>query len=152
MIVDQSQLTKEDYLEKANRDLTEVEQIAGRGNMLIFLIEAALKRCRLALVLAEQAQARIKLDEAKALVTRTERPYEPHVPQWDGWEPPESIGLFGAGEMVGYYRRYEEIAALEERFGVLGWLAWRKTCLGQGWRAMVEPLPWSIAWCQPSLK
>ncbi|MEL7354346.1 MAG: TIR domain-containing protein [Cyanobacteria bacterium P01_A01_bin.116] len=117
LIVDQSPLTKEDYLEKANRDLTEVEQIAGRGNMLIFQIEAALKRCRLALVLADQAQARIKLDEAKALVTRTERPYEPHVPQWDGWEPPESIGLFGAGEMVGYYRRNEEIAALEARIG-----------------------------------
>ncbi|MEM9089917.1 MAG: hypothetical protein AAGC93_14360 [Cyanobacteria bacterium P01_F01_bin.53] len=117
LIVDQSPLTKEDYLEKAERDLTEVEQIAGRSNMLIHQIEAALERCRLALALEDQAQARIKLDEAKALVKRTERPYVPHVPQWDGWEPPEYIGLFEEGEMVGYYRRNGEIAALEERIG-----------------------------------
>ncbi|MEM9266590.1 MAG: hypothetical protein AAGA46_13800 [Cyanobacteria bacterium P01_F01_bin.13] len=108
---------KPEYLEKANRDLTEVEQIAGRSNMLIHKIEAALERCRLALTVGDKAQARIKLDEAKALVKQTERPYVPHVPTWDEWEPPEYIGVFKEGEIVGYHRRNGEIAELEERIG-----------------------------------
>ncbi|MEO0433896.1 MAG: hypothetical protein AAF151_19600 [Cyanobacteria bacterium J06656_5] len=111
----ESELTAEDYLEQANRDLSEVEQIAGRSNMLIFQIEAALERCRLALTMEDRAQARTELDETKALVKQTERPYVPHVPTWDGWEPPEYVGLFKEGEMVGYYRRNGEIGELEER-------------------------------------
>ena len=63
----------------------------------------------------DKVQARSKLDEAKALVKQTERPYVPHVPTWDGWEPPEYVGLFKEGEMVGYYRRNGEIGELEER-------------------------------------
>ncbi len=117
LIIDNSQLTQEDYLEKAHRDLTEVEQIAGRSNMLIFQIEAALERCRLALTLDDKAQARTKLDEAKALVKQTERPYEAHVPTWDEWEPPEYIGVFKEGEIVGYHRRNGEIADLEKQIG-----------------------------------
>lgn len=113
----ESEVTTEDYWERANRDLSEVEQIAGRSNMLIFLIEAALERCRLALAWGDKVQARSKLDEAKALVKQTERPYVPHVPTWDGWEPPEYVGLFKEGEMVGYYRRNGEIGELEERIG-----------------------------------
>ena len=111
----ESGVTTKDYLERANRELSEVEQIAGRSNMLIFQIEAALERCRLSLTVGDKVQARSKLDEAKALVKQTERPYVPHVPTWDGWEPPEYVGLFKEGEMVGYYRRNGEIGELEER-------------------------------------
>lgn len=113
----ESEVTTKDYLERANRDLSEVEQIAGRSNMLIYQIEAALERCRLALTMEDRAQARTELDEAKALVKQTEQPYVPHVPTWDGWEPPEYVGLFKEGEMVGYYRRNGEIGELEERIG-----------------------------------
>ncbi|MEM6591768.1 MAG: hypothetical protein AAF651_07910, partial [Cyanobacteria bacterium P01_C01_bin.73] len=117
LIADSSQLTKEDYLEKAHRDLTEVEQIARRSKMLIHQIEAALERCRLALAMDNQIQARAKLDEAKALVKQTERPYVPHEPTWEEWEPPEYVGLFQEGEMVGYHRRNGEIAELEQQLG-----------------------------------
>ncbi|MEM9485759.1 MAG: AAA family ATPase [Cyanobacteria bacterium P01_F01_bin.116] len=117
LVIDNSQLTKKDYLEKANRDLTEVEQIAGRSNMLIHQIEAALERCRLALAVDDKAQARTKLDEVKVLVKKTKRPYVPHVPTWDEWEPPEYIGVFKEGEMVGYHRRNGEIAELEKQIG-----------------------------------
>ncbi|MEM6252833.1 MAG: AAA family ATPase [Cyanobacteria bacterium P01_D01_bin.156] len=112
-----AQLGKKDYLEQAERDLTEIEQISGRSNMVIFQIEAALERCRLALILDDKAQARIKLDEAKALVKKTEQPYIPYVSTRDEWEPPEYIGLFKEGEIVGYHRRNGEIAELEEQIG-----------------------------------
>ncbi|MEM8544965.1 MAG: AAA family ATPase [Cyanobacteria bacterium P01_H01_bin.119] len=112
-----SKLVKDEYLEKANRDLAEVEQIADRSKMLIFQIEATLERCRLALAMDNQAQARTKLDEAKALVKQTERPYVPHVPTWDEWQPPESVGVFQAGEMVGYHRCNGGIAELEQQLG-----------------------------------
>lgn len=112
-----SEVTAAECLERAHRDLTEVEQIAGRSKMLIFQIEAAVERCRLALTVGDQAQARLKLDEAKALVKQTERPYVPHVPTWEEWEPPESVGVFQAGEMVGYHRCNGEIAELEQQLG-----------------------------------
>ncbi|MEM6838763.1 MAG: ATP-binding protein [Cyanobacteria bacterium P01_C01_bin.120] len=112
-----SGVTAAECLERAHRDLTEVEQIAGRSKMLTHQIEAALERCRLALTVDGQAQARAKLDEAKALVKQTERPYVPHVPTWEEWEPPEYVGVFQAGEMVGYHRRNGEIAELEQQLG-----------------------------------
>ncbi|MBT9311079.1 AAA family ATPase [Leptothoe kymatousa] len=115
--IDHPPLPPADYLENAHRDLTEAEQIAGRSHMLIFQIEAALERCRLALAVDDKTQARSKLDEAKALVKQTERPYVPHVPTWDGWEPPEYVGLLKEGEMVGYYRRNGEIAELAGEIG-----------------------------------
>ncbi len=111
--IQSAKLEADEYLEKARRDLSEVEQIAGRSGMLIFQIEAALERCRLALSLGDQEEARTKLEEAKALVKRTERPYEPHVLDWDEWEPPAYVGVFKAGEIVGYHRRNGEIAELE---------------------------------------
>ncbi|MDJ0707048.1 MAG: TIR domain-containing protein [Leptolyngbyaceae cyanobacterium MO_188.B28] len=111
-------LEADEYLGKARRDLTEVEQIAGRSGMLIYQIEAALERCRLALSLGDRAQAQAKLEEAKALVKRTERPYEPHVPDWDEWEPPVYVGVFKAGEIVGYHRRNGEIAELAVEIGL----------------------------------
>ncbi len=109
-----------DYFERAERDLGEVEQIAGRSGMLIFQIEAALERCRLALTRDHHDEARRTLDEAQALVKKTEKPYEPHVPDWDEWEPPEYVGVFRKGEIVGYHRRNDEIAALGEALERLG--------------------------------
>jgi tetratricopeptide (TPR) repeat protein len=104
-----------DFLELAHRDLTEVEQIASRSGMVPYLVDAALERCRLALVQGDIPQAREKLAEAKALVKRTEAPYEPHVPDWAEWQPPEYIGVIQPGEVVGYYRRNGEIGELERR-------------------------------------
>ena len=97
----------------AERDLDEAEQIAGRGGMLIWQIEAALERCRLALACGNRDGARRKLDEAKALVKKTEKLYEPHQPDWDEWQPPEYVGVFREGEIVGYHRRNADIDALE---------------------------------------
>ncbi len=51
----------------------EVEQIAGRGEMLIWQIEAALERCHLALTLGHHDEARRKLAEAQALIGKTEK-------------------------------------------------------------------------------
>ena len=103
-----------DWLQQADRDLTEVEQIATRSGMLPFLIDAALERCRLALVQGNPDQARAKLAEAKALVRRTEAPYEPHIPDWADWRSPEYIGAIQPGEIVGYHRRNGEIAELTQ--------------------------------------
>jgi tetratricopeptide (TPR) repeat protein len=110
-----SKLDTQNSLTLAHRDLTEVEQIAGRSGMLPFLVDAALERCRLALVQGNIPQAREKLAEAKALVKRTQAPYEPHVPDWAEWQPPETIGVLQPGEVVGYYRRNGELGELERR-------------------------------------
>ena len=60
------------------------------------------------------------LAEAQALVKKTEKPYEPHVPDWDEWEPLEYVNVIGKGEIVGYHRRNDEIAALDEALERLG--------------------------------
>ena len=57
--------------------------------------------------------AREKLDEARRLVEQTEKPYEPHVPDWDEWEPPEYVGVFKKGDIIGYHCRDGEIDRLE---------------------------------------
>ncbi|MCH8829556.1 MAG: hypothetical protein IID45_08270 [Planctomycetes bacterium] len=53
------------------------------------------------------------MDETKVLVTQTEKPYEPHVADWEEWEPPAYVGVFKKGEIVGYHRRDGEIAVLQ---------------------------------------
>ena len=111
---------EKEYFERAERDLGEVEQVAGRSGMLIFQIEAALERCRLAFTREEHDEARRTLDEAQALVKKTEKRYEPHVPDWDEWEPPAYVGVFRKGEIVGYHCRNDEIAALDEELRGLG--------------------------------
>ncbi len=104
----------QNFPELADRDLTAVEQIATRSTMLPYLVDAALERCRLALVQGHPDQARTKLAEAKALVQRTEAPYEPHIPTWAEWQPPEYIGTIQPGEIVGYHRRNGAIAELDQ--------------------------------------
>jgi hypothetical protein len=128
---------RQSAIENAVRDLAEAETIAERGSMLIWQIEAALERTRLYLALASAdsaplrfkkddqntetqrtrreylEMAREKLDEVKRLVEQTERPYEPHVPDWDDWEPPPYVGVFQPGQIVGYHRRNQEIEALQ---------------------------------------
>ena len=66
--------------------------------------------------------AREALERAKGLIRKTERPYEPHTPAWDGWEPLEYEGVrydnvSKKGEIVGYHRRNEQIQALEAELG-----------------------------------
>ena len=46
--------------------------------------------------------------------------YEPHVPDWPEWEPPEYIGVFKKGDIVGYHRRDPEIEQLEKALGGQG--------------------------------
>jgi hypothetical protein len=58
-------------------------------------------------------QARRKLDECRDLIRQTETTYDPHVPDWDDWQPPEYVGVFQAGEIVGYHCRNHEIATLQ---------------------------------------
>ena len=105
--------------------------------MLVWPIEAALERARLFLALSAaraprrepkqkshaEAQSserdyltrtREKLAEAKRLIRQTERPYEPHRPDWPNWQPPPYVGVFKQGQIVGYHRCDPELAALEE--------------------------------------
>jgi hypothetical protein len=131
----------EELLARAERDLSEAETIAERGSMLIWQIEAALECSQLFLTLAhpnfassrlcvnpdaaddsrEGAKtqrewinlAREKLDETKRLVKQTEKSYEPHVPDRDDWDPPEYVGVFKKGDIVGYHCRNDEIARLD---------------------------------------
>ncbi|MFT5322329.1 MAG: hypothetical protein ACI8P0_000164 [Planctomycetaceae bacterium] len=121
---DQSLLTE------IENGLLRAETIAERGSMLIWKIEAALERARLFLMLARieegshsysqidadnyREQAQQKLDEAKTLIKQTEKPYVPHVPDWDEWEPPEYVGVFKEGDIVGYHCRNGEIERLQK--------------------------------------
>jgi hypothetical protein len=141
-----SRLNVAELLANAERDLSEAETIAERGSMLIWQIEAALERSQLYLALAsvnsvsacfpdsetdENTEAprtqsdwlklaREKLDETKRLISQTEKPYEPHVPDWEDWEPPEYVGVFQPGDIVGYHRRDHEIDMLEAQITALG--------------------------------
>ena len=130
-----------ELLAKAERDLSEAETIANRGSMLIWQIEAALERSELYFTLHQvdrsltlrvghdaddipdsesQAtwleKAREKLDETKRLVQQTEKLYEPHVPDW---EPPEYVGVFKKGDIIGYHCRNADIEYLEARINSL---------------------------------
>ena len=51
---------------------------------------------------------------AKRLVKQTEKNCEPHVPDWDEWDPPEYVGVFKKGEIVGYHCRNDEIERLQK--------------------------------------
>jgi len=42
--------------------------------------------------------AREKLDEVKRLVKQMEKPY---APDWKEWKPPEHVGVFKKGDIVG---------------------------------------------------
>ncbi len=106
---------EKEYFARSERDLDEAESIAERGSMLIWQIEAALERARLALVLGDREQAKSKLDEARELIRQTEKPYEPHVSDWDDWEPPEYVGVFQKGEIIGYHCRNHEIETLQRQ-------------------------------------
>ena len=109
------EITKDkSQIELAERDLTEAERIAERGSMLIWRIEAALERTRLPLVLGDKKQAKEKLDETRDLIRQTEKPYVQHEPDWADWDPPDYIGVFKEGDIVGYHRRNPEIEALQQ--------------------------------------
>ncbi len=103
--------------EDAEHDLLETETIAGRGEMLIFLIDAAIERCWLGLAQGDRSAARESLERTKGLIKTTEKPYEPHVPDWEEWEPPSYVGVFKEGEIVGYHRRNPEIELLDSVLG-----------------------------------
>lgn len=131
-------LTEFDCLQLAEKDLIESESISERSSIGVFQIEAALERSRLYIAasgipslcfnsadqrVGTESQrtesdwlrlAREKLVEAKQLVQETEKPYEPHVPDWDAWERPEYVGVFKKGNIVGYHCRNDEIERLEQ--------------------------------------
>ena len=115
----------ESHIELAERDLSEAETIAKRGDMLTWRIEVALERTRLALARMKEEggrmnehmrdRAREKLEEARRLIKKTEKPYEPHVPDWDEWQAPEYVGVFKEGEIVGYHCRNDEMERLQKQ-------------------------------------
>ena len=53
------------------------------------------------------------MDEDFEFVKQTEKPYEPHVPDWKDWKPPEYVDVFKQGEIVGYHCRNHEIDRLQ---------------------------------------
>ena len=50
---------------------------------------------------------------------QTEKPYEPHVSDWKDWEPPEYVGVFKEGDIVGYHCRNDEIECLQTEINSL---------------------------------
>jgi len=44
--------------------------------------------------------ARENLDETKRLIQQSEKSYEPHVPDWPEWEPPEYVNVFKKGDQL----------------------------------------------------
>ena len=120
-----------DFYALAERDLSEAESIADRGSMLIFQIEAALERTRLFLAihavypLTESQASRClalaeeKLNETRELIAQTESTYEPHVSDWDKWEPPEYVGVFEPGEKIGYHCQDDEIELVQQQIDSL---------------------------------
>ena len=117
-------------IELAERDLSEAETIAERSRTQLYLTlhqigwegEAPAEPRNPVSEVGGSAgaspsrwleMAGEKLDDAKRLVKETEKPYEPHVPDWDDWEPPEYVGVFKNGEIVGYYCRNHEVEAAE---------------------------------------
>ena len=118
---DPSQITK------AGNDLAEAEAIAERGSMLIWRIEAALERCRLALAVAQAGKPELGrmespsfyFDRAQALIRQTEGPYEPHRPDWLEWQPPDYVGVFQPGEIVHYARRDAALENLKAKISEL---------------------------------
>ncbi len=100
--------------------LPQAELTTRRSSPLVWQIEAALERTRLFLALHDtgwEGEARERLDEAERLVRQTEKPYEPHVPEWSDWQPPEYVGVFKKGEIVGYHCRNDEIERLQKQIG-----------------------------------
>lgn len=102
----------------AAKDLAEAEQIASQGGMVRWQIEGSLERLRLDLAIAKSNNSdakhlHAKLEDLKQLVKSTDRPYLPHKPIWDEWQPPSYIGTFKEGDIVGYHRADREIAAFE---------------------------------------
>ena len=95
--------------------------------MLRWQIEVALERCRLALAVAQLGKPEsgelespsFYLERAQALIKKTERPYEPHRPDWAEWKPPEYVGVFQAGTIVHYARRDPAIENLKARIAEL---------------------------------
>ncbi len=71
------------------------------------------------MALGDDKQAREQLDNARELIRETEKKYEPYVADWDEWEPPEYIGVFKKGDIVGYHRRDLEIEGLGEAIKTL---------------------------------
>jgi hypothetical protein len=104
---------KESEISKAERDLDETEAIAERGSMLIWQIEAALERTRLAHALGDRDVAMRYLEKVRESIKETERAYEPHVPDWDEWKPPAYVNVIQSGQIVGYHCRNAEIERLE---------------------------------------
>jgi hypothetical protein len=101
------------HKELFEKDMSESELISKRSSMLICQIEVAIERCRLCLAIGDCGSAKEHLLLAKQLVRQTEKPYEPHIPDWPDWKPPDYVNVFKAGEIVGYHRRNPEIEALE---------------------------------------
>jgi hypothetical protein len=125
------------YFERAERDLAEATSIAERGSMLIWQIDLALERAALLLILADAdsdphdviaskgrheylQQATQKINTARMLTLRTERPYEPHIPDSVDWIPPRYITVFKAGSIVGFHRRIQRAAILALAIGQSG--------------------------------
>ena len=100
------------FLRQAERALDEVELMARRGDMVLFQVDAAIERAKLALLQENREAAAEHLARAQALVKATEAPYQPYVGQWAEWQAPASYRVFQPGQIVGYHRRNPEIAAL----------------------------------------
>ena len=83
--------------------------------MLIWRIDAAFERARLALAIGNREQAMRKLSETRQLIRRTEKPYDPQIVSWQDWQPGDYINVFQPAEIVGYHRRNPEIESLKRK-------------------------------------
>ena len=98
----------------ADRDLSEVEQLADRHGLLRWQIESAVARAHFEHAFGQADKARQRLAATKLLIVKTDKRYVPHV--WtSAAAPPPYIGLFKEGQTIGYHRCDQAIAELERR-------------------------------------
>ena len=98
-------------IEEENRRFTRMDADEARSDLRLSASISGSSSTESTTKFREQAQQ--KLDEARELVRQTEKPYEPYVPDWDEWDPPEYVGVFKKGDIVGYHCRNDEIERLQ---------------------------------------
>ena len=94
-------------------DLARAESIAKRGSMIIWQIDAAVERARLAVLLGDKPTGQAKLDEAVHLIAKTEQRYTTRIPGWPDLGLSEYPGSLKGYQVLSYHCRNDEIAYLQ---------------------------------------
>ena len=88
--------------------------MAQRGSMLLAQIDVMIERARLWVVQGNREQCCESLAEARKLIRRTNKSYQPERRVWDEWIPPSYLQSLKPGDVLGYHRRDWELQRMEE--------------------------------------